>query len=188
MVAHRLEALDARGGNPTIAFLARGIEGLVVRVTAKAPTAGEAAELVAAEERGDMLSEDELLAACILLLVAGNETTTNLIGNGIEVMPQQGAVRVATKVVDKSWVRLDVGDTGPGIPAEYQEIIFRKFEQVHAQHAPRVRSSGLGLTFCRLATEAHGGRIWGESEVGRGSTFSFTLPRAAAPDPALQPA
>ena len=73
-------------------------------------------------------------------------------------------------------IQLTVGDTGPGIPADYQEIIFRKFEQVHAQHAPRVRSSGLGLTFCRLATESHGGRIWVTSTEGEGSTFYVQLP------------
>ena len=83
MVAHRLEALDARGGNPTIAFLARGIEGLVVRVTAKAPTAGEAAELVAAEERelrailGDLVFgvDDETMEHAVLDRLRGRGWT-----------------------------------------------------------------------------------------------------------------
>ena len=71
-------------------------------------------------------------------------------------------------------------DDGPGIPTEYQEIIFRKFERVRAANAPRVRSSGLGLTFCRLAVESHGGRIWVKSAEGEGSTFYVQLPLAPA--------
>jgi two-component system, sensor histidine kinase and response regulator len=69
-----------------------------------------------------------------------------------------------------------VADNGPGIPKEYHEIIFRKFEQAKTPSAPRVRSSGLGLAFCKLAVEAHGGRIWVQSEEGKGSQFHFTLP------------
>src|SRR5260221_5874393 len=70
-----------------------------------------------------------------------------------------------------------VADDGVGIPPEYHDIIFRKFEQVKTPHIPRVRSSGLGLAFCKLVVEAHGGRIWVKS--GRdmvGSAFHFWLP------------
>jgi two-component system sensor histidine kinase/response regulator len=81
---------------------------------------------------------------------------------------------------DASGILLTVTDDGPGIPNEYQEIIFRKFERVRAPNAPRVRSSGLGLTFCRLAVEAHGGRIWVKSTEGEGSTFYVQLPLTPA--------
>jgi len=77
---------------------------------------------------------------------------------------------------DSNGVLFTVADNGPGIPKEYQELIFRKFEQVRTPNAPRVRSSGLGLAFCKLAVEAHGGRIWVQSEEGRGSAFHFWLP------------
>jgi signal transduction histidine kinase len=77
---------------------------------------------------------------------------------------------------DANGILLMVSDNGPGIPPEYQEIIFRKFERVRSPNAPRVRSSGLGLTFCRLAVEAHGGRIWVKSAEGEGSTFYIQLP------------
>ena len=70
-----------------------------------------------------------------------------------------------------------VRDTGEGIPREAFERIFEKFGQVEARQAGHKMSTGLGLTFCRMAVEAHGGRIWIESELGQGSTFSFTLPR-----------
>jgi signal transduction histidine kinase len=73
-------------------------------------------------------------------------------------------------------LRFSVSDTGPGIPAEYHEMIFRKFQQFQATWTPRARTSGLGLTFCRLVTEAHGGRIWVQSAPGKGSTFHVALP------------
>jgi two-component system sensor histidine kinase/response regulator len=76
-----------------------------------------------------------------------------------------------------------VADNGPGIPPEYHEVIFRKFETVKAIHAPRVRSSGLGLAFCKLAVDAHHGRIWVQSTEGKGSAFHISLP-VAQPVPA----
>ncbi|MEP6732818.1 MAG: ATP-binding protein [bacterium] len=76
-----------------------------------------------------------------------------------------------------------VADDGVGIPAEYHDIIFRKFEQVKTPHIPRVRSSGLGLAFCKLVVEAHGGRIWVKSGGDMvGSAFHFWLP-AHPPSP-----
>ena len=70
-----------------------------------------------------------------------------------------------------------VADDGVGIPVEYHDIIFRKFEQVKTPHIPRVRSSGLGLAFCKLVVEAHGGRIWVKSGGDTvGSAFHFWLP------------
>ncbi|HEY0076162.1 MAG TPA: ATP-binding protein, partial [Abditibacteriaceae bacterium] len=63
-----------------------------------------------------------------------------------------------------------------GIPAEAFERIFEKFGQVEKRQAGERASTGLGLTFCKLAVEAHGGRIWVESEPGIGSEFLFVLP------------
>ncbi len=77
---------------------------------------------------------------------------------------------------DPQGILFTVTDNGPGIPAEFQEVIFRKFEQVRAPNAPKTRSSGLGLAFCRLAVEAHGGRIWVRSKQAEGSTFYIQLP------------
>ena len=78
---------------------------------------------------------------------------------------------------DGDGVLFTVADNGPGIPPEYHEIIFRKFEQVRTPNMPRVRSSGLGLAFCKLVVESHGGRIWVQSPGdGQGSSFHFGLP------------
>jgi signal transduction histidine kinase len=73
-------------------------------------------------------------------------------------------------------VLFTVADNGPGIPPEYHEVIFRKFERLKQPGIPRAGSSGLGLAFCKLAVEAHGGRIWVQSAEGRGSQFHVALP------------
>ena len=73
-------------------------------------------------------------------------------------------------------VLFTVSDNGPGIPPEYHEIIFRKFGQVEMPRSPRTRSSGLGLTFCKLVVERHRGRIWVKSAEGEGSSFYVELP------------
>jgi two-component system sensor histidine kinase/response regulator len=100
---------------------------------------------------------------------------SNLVQNAIT--HSAGPVHLTlTARSDPNGILLTVGDNGPGIPEEYQELIFRKFERVRSANAPRVRSSGLGLTFCRLAIEAHGGRIWVKSTEGEGSTFYVQLP------------
>ena len=85
---------------------------------------------------------------------------------------------------DGEGILLTVADDGPGIPEAYQELIFQKFEQVRASEASeasKVRSSGLGLAFCRVAAESHGGRIWVRSVEGQGSTFHLWLPLVPTP-------
>jgi signal transduction histidine kinase len=73
-------------------------------------------------------------------------------------------------------VQFSVNDTGEGIPKEYHHRIFDKFAQVESAQSGKRPSSGLGLTYCKLATEAHGGSIWVDSEPGVGSTFTVTFP------------
>ncbi len=102
---------------------------------------------------------------------------SNLIQNALTHSPRN--VRISLRGrhdTAADGVLFTVADNGAGIPKEYHEIIFRKFEQAKTPSAPRVRSSGLGLAFCKLAVEAHGGRIWVQSEEGKGSQFHFTLP------------
>ena len=99
----------------------------------------------------------------------------NLLQNAITHSPRAVTLRLSARRHDEG-VLFTVADDGPGIPAEYHDVIFRKFERVKSSAHPHARSSGLGLAFCKMAVEAHGGRIWVESELGQGSTFSFTLP------------
>lgn len=100
---------------------------------------------------------------------------SNLIQNAITHAPTPIALTVAARR-DGAGILFTVTDTGPGIPAEYQETIFQQFAQIAVPNAPRVRSSGLGLAFCRVAVESHGGRIWVRSEEGAGSSFHIWLP------------
>lgn len=102
----------------------------------------------------------------------------NLVGNAVKFTPDGGRVWVRAAAADGG-VRVVVQDTGPGIPAEEQERIFQEFQQAHiSQEAGRPEGTGLGLALARRFVEMHGGRIWVESEGGRGSTFIFTLPLA----------
>lgn len=103
----------------------------------------------------------------------------NLLGNAIKWTPSGGTVALRVEASDTDpAVVFSVTDTGEGIPQEAQERIFEKFGQVETRGNSRKLSTGLGLTFCKMAVEAHGGRIWVESELGKGSRFSFTLPLA----------
>jgi PAS domain S-box-containing protein len=97
----------------------------------------------------------------------------NLIENAVKYTPGEGTVTVAAKSGQKE-MTVSVRDTGPGIPPGEHQRIFSKFARLQREAAPK--GLGLGLAFCRLAVEAHGGRIWVESEPGQGATFSFTLP------------
>ncbi len=99
----------------------------------------------------------------------------NLVQNAITHSPVPVTLTLAARR-DPAGIVISVSDTGPGIPKEYQDLVFQKFEQVRAANAPRVRSSGLGLAFCRIAVESHGGRIWLRSKEGEGSTFHILLP------------
>src|SRR5918992_1323276 len=102
---------------------------------------------------------------------------SNLIQNALTHSPRSVMIAVRARPDAASGgVLFTVADNGPGIPQEYHEIIFRKFEQAKTPSTPRVRSSGLGLAFCKLAVDAHGGRIWVQSAEGKGSQFHFTLP------------
>jgi two-component system, NtrC family, sensor histidine kinase KinB len=114
----------------------------------------------------------------------------NLLDNAIKFSPMGGTIALGAAVVAPGapcalavqlptpprvptlvmWLR----DQGMGIPVEYHQRIFEKFGQVTTTR--RARGSGLGLAFCKLAVEAHGGQIWVESVAGQGSTFAFTLP------------
>ncbi|HHS97690.1 MAG TPA: GAF domain-containing protein [Chloroflexi bacterium] len=107
----------------------------------------------------------------------------NLVDNAVKFAPEGGWVRL--------WARLDrestpenlligVSDNGPGIPPEEQPRLFKKFQQAGSVGGRRV-GTGLGLPFCKLAVEAHGGRIWVESEPGKGSTFVISLPLEQQP-------
>ena len=99
---------------------------------------------------------------------------TNLVANALKFTPLKGSVTVRVAVRGNQ-PAVEVVDNGPGIPPEYHARIFEKFGQVAGTDKKR-HSTGLGLAFCKLAVDAHGGAIGVDSQVGKGSTFWFTLP------------
>jgi signal transduction histidine kinase len=109
---------------------------------------------------------------------------SNLIQNAVTHSAKAVELQLSARL-DGDGILFTVADNGPGIPREYLELIFRKFEQVRTPNAPRVRSSGLGLAFCKMAVEAHGGRIWVQSEEGQGSAFHIRLPLMPASETAV---
>jgi len=100
----------------------------------------------------------------------------NLLENAIKFSPSRGKIWVEAHH-EQGFIIISVRDSGPGIPSEDKERIFNKFTRLDVSSSPR--GLGLGLAFCRLAITRHGGRIWVDSEVGRGSTFNFILPVAS---------
>jgi signal transduction histidine kinase len=100
----------------------------------------------------------------------------NLLSNAVKFTPEGGAVDVTTTRVDGE-VRVSVADTGPGIAPEDHERIFEEFQQTETGVGLR-EGTGLGLALSKQLVELHGGRIWVDSEPGKGSTFVFTLPTA----------
>lgn len=103
---------------------------------------------------------------------------TNLIGNAIKFSPENGSITLGLEDGDGQ-ITAFVQDTGDGIPLEYLDKIFEKFEQVKGQKAG---GTGLGLTICKYISAAHQGRIWVESEPGKGAKFIFTVPKNLTSD------
>ncbi|HXG24340.1 MAG TPA: HAMP domain-containing sensor histidine kinase [Chthonomonadales bacterium] len=100
----------------------------------------------------------------------------NLLSNAVKYTPDGGTIVVCAEQGADRMIHVSVADTGVGISEEHLAHIFDKFYQVHARAPGGVASTGLGLAFCKMAIEAHGGQIGVESTLGKGSRFWFTLP------------
>jgi PAS domain S-box-containing protein len=137
----------------------------------------EAAEIVqpAAEGKGIGLQIDIPPRLPLVNLDADmiRRVIINLMDNSIKYTPEGGVVTVSARAAPAE-VIVSVRDTGPGIPSDQHTRIFARFARLQRESSPK--GLGLGLTFCKLAVEAHSGKIWVESQVGHGSTFSFKLP------------
>jgi NtrC-family two-component system sensor histidine kinase KinB len=104
---------------------------------------------------------------------------TNLLDNAVKFTPLGEHITLSVRQVGQE-ILFAVSDTGPGIPPESRQRVFDRFARLeNAGGSSEARGTGLGLAFCKLAVEAHGGRIWVESKMGRGATFCFTLPLEA---------
>ncbi len=101
---------------------------------------------------------------------------TNLVGNAIKFTPEGGEISVSVKSFEEDMVAISVKDSGIGIPADQLDKIFEKFHQVEDSLRRSITGTGLGLAITKGLVETHHGKIWVESELGKGSAFTFTLP------------
>ena len=99
----------------------------------------------------------------------------NLVGNAVKFSPPNGKVSVDVQKNGDAWVRVSVTDAGLGIPLGDRDKIFNEFYQITQPGGQKPNGTGLGLAISKRLVELHGGKIWVESEPGKGSTFSFTL-------------
>jgi signal transduction histidine kinase len=99
----------------------------------------------------------------------------NLLSNAVKFTPEGGRISITANKIDTG-VEISVSDTGIGIPPAEQAMIFEEFRQVGGNYAHKKEGTGLGLTLAKKFVELHGGKIWVESEVSKGSTFTFSLP------------
>ena len=110
-----------------------------------------------------------------------DQIITNLISNAIKYSPNGGTI--TTRVRDEGdKLRFSVSDQGLGIPTEHMDKVFQRFHRVHSGDSQRVSGTGIGLFLVKNLVQAHGGAIWVESEMGKGSTFFFTLPKHQPPE------
>jgi two-component system, NtrC family, sensor kinase len=125
---------------------------------------------VSVDERlGDYVGDERKIKQILL----------NLLSNAVKFTPEGGRIGIEAKQADGS-VEISVSDTGIGISPEDQAKIFEEFRQVGSDYAHKTEGTGLGLTLAKKFVELHGGKIWVESEVGKGSRFTFTLPMQSA--------
>lgn len=103
----------------------------------------------------------------------------NILSNAIKHSYPEGEIFIRVNPAkDRDGALVSIEDHGEGIPKEYHERIFEKFSQIHLREMGHKTDTGLGLAFCKMAVEAHDGSIWVESEPGKGSCFTFSLPNA----------
>ncbi|HEV2192489.1 MAG TPA: HAMP domain-containing sensor histidine kinase [Nitrosopumilaceae archaeon] len=109
-----------------------------------------------------------------------NQVFTNLIKNSFKATPKKGKVEIFVEDMQDE-VKVSVKDNGIGLPNDALDKIFRKFYQVDTSSTREKGGSGLGLSICKGIIEAHGGKMWVESELGKGATFSFMLAKIEKP-------
>ena len=103
------------------------------------------------------------------------QVLNNLLGNALKFTPNNGRVKVRASQ-EGDLIRVSVEDTGPGVPKKDLKKIFDKFYQVSSSRSTEIAGTGLGLSIAKEIVELHQGKIWAESEEGKGARFIFTLP------------
>lgn len=111
----------------------------------------------------------------------------NILSNAIKYVTTNGSIEISCEP-NGDWLRLSIKDDGPGIPEDLVDTVFDKYTQINARKSGAVRSTGIGLTFCKMVVEAHGGKIGVDSKLGQGSDFYFTVPMVVGREPVPEPA
>jgi GAF domain-containing protein len=145
--------------------LPSAIENARTFVRERATRHGITVDVAIDERLGDFAGDERKIKQILL----------NLLSNAVKFTPEGGRIAINATQADGS-VQISVTDTGIGISPEDQAQIFEEFRQVGGDYAHKREGTGLGLTLAKKFVEMHGGRIWVESELGKGSTFTFTLP------------
>jgi signal transduction histidine kinase len=141
------------------------LENALTLIRERATRHGIALDLVVDDRLGPSVGDERKVRQIVL----------NLLSNAVKFTPAGGRIGLRATPADGA-VEISVSDTGIGIAPEDQEAIFEEFRQVGASSSSKHEGTGLGLTLARKFVELHGGRIWVQSEAGKGSTFTFTLP------------
>jgi len=149
----------------TTFYLPDAIENALLLIRERASRHGIKLERMIDQRLGDFTGDERKI----------KQVLVNLLSNSVKFTPEGGQIKVEAKLGDNA-VIVSVTDTGIGIAKEDQEAIFEEFRQASGNYAQKREGTGLGLTLTRRFVELHGGKIWVESEVGKGSTFTVTLP------------
>jgi signal transduction histidine kinase len=149
----------------TTFHLPDAIENALLLIRERASRHGIKLDRVIDDRLGDFTGDERKIKQILV----------NLLSNAVKFTPEGGQIKVDATLRDSA-VIVSVTDTGIGIAKEDQEVIFEEFRQVGTNYAQKREGTGLGLSLTRKFVELHGGKIWVESEPGRGSKFTFTLP------------
>jgi GAF domain-containing protein/anti-sigma regulatory factor (Ser/Thr protein kinase) len=141
------------------------IDNALILIRERATLHGIRLQHAVDEHLGEVLGDERKFKQILL----------NLLSNAVKFTAEGGRIDVDAALTNGA-VEISVSDTGVGIAPENQETIFEEFRQVGTDYSKKREGTGLGLTLTRKFVELHGGKIWVESEVGKGSTFTFTLP------------
>jgi signal transduction histidine kinase len=149
----------------TTFYLPDAIENALLLIRERANRHGIKLDRKIDEQLGDFTGDERKV----------KQVLVNLLSNAVKFTPEGGQIKVEAGLSDHA-VIISVTDTGIGIAKQDQEAIFEEFRQASGSYAHKREGTGLGLTLTRRFVEMHGGKIWVESELGKGSKFSFTLP------------